>query len=51
MPKRPDYVFLVVDIYSHALLGVFPDEDSARLASDNTAAACVVYRVAAKTCE
>lgn len=43
MPKQLD-VYLVVDVYSHALMGVYPTEAEAWLAADNTAAYCVIYK-------
>lgn len=43
LPKQLD-VYLVVDVYSHALMGVYPSEAEAWLAADNTAAYCVIYK-------
>lgn len=38
-------MFIVSDIYSHAVLGAYPSEDEAWQAVNNTAAYCNVFKV------
>jgi hypothetical protein len=41
-------VFLLVDIYSHAVRGAYPTKEEAQQASDNTQAVCAIYEVEAR---
>lgn len=46
--SKSDYLYIVTDIYSHAVLGAYASEDDAWQAVNNTPAYCLVHKVAAQ---